>query len=137
MSWWGVGIVGDAYLILHTDKDSSGKLTYNIYFWIGKDCSQVNTFKLFLLEQSRLVAQSSWWYQPGNAVQDEAGAAAFLSVELDDSLGGAPKQNREVQGGESADFLKVLYRDLHCFMPSGAIHYPILAVVLTSQIPAS
>lgn len=67
---------GDAYILLQTiQKPGSSSLEWNLHFWLGKDCSQ-----------------------------DEQGAAAYRTVELDDQLGGGPIQYREVQGSESALF---------------------------------
>jgi gelsolin len=69
---------GDSYIVLNTYKPrpDSDKLAYDVHFWLG-------TY----------------------TTQDEAGTAAYKTVELDDSLGGAPVQYREVQGYESPRFL--------------------------------
>ncbi|XP_067138441.1 gelsolin, cytoplasmic-like isoform X3 [Centruroides vittatus] len=67
---------GDSYILLHTRKTKSGHFDWNIHFWLGTNTSQ-----------------------------DEAGAAAIKSVELDDVLGGSPVQHREVQQHESKLFL--------------------------------
>lgn len=67
---------GDSYIILHTKQAKSGRLEWNIHFWLGRDTSQ-----------------------------DEYTVAAIKSVELDDSLGGSPVQHREVQDHESDLFL--------------------------------
>lgn len=68
---------GDSYIILHTKKDAAtGKLSYDVFFWLGKETTQ-----------------------------DEAGVAAYKTVELDDLLGDEPVQYREVQGNESRQFL--------------------------------
>jgi len=66
---------GDSYIVLFTRKNNNS-FSWDIHFWLGSDTTQ-----------------------------DEAGAAAILSVELDDSLGGAPVQYREVQEHESELFL--------------------------------
>jgi hypothetical protein len=67
---------GDSYIILHTKKNRFGKLEWDLYFWLGKTSSQ-----------------------------DEKGAAAYWTVNLDDSLGGAPIQYRETMEHESERFL--------------------------------
>ena len=70
---------GDAYIVLKTTADpESGKLLYDIHFWLGSECSI-----------------------------DEQGTAAYKTVELDDLKDGLPIQHREVEGHESQDFLQL------------------------------
>jgi len=66
---------GDSYIVLYTYKKED-KILYDVHFWLGQYTSQ-----------------------------DEAGTAAYKTVELDDYLGGLPVQYREVQGFESDKFL--------------------------------
>jgi len=68
---------GDSYIVLNTYKKPEGNAyLFDVHFWLGTHTSQ-----------------------------DEAGTAAYKTVELDDLLGGAPVQHREVQGFESTLFL--------------------------------
>uniref|UniRef100_F6UAI3 Gelsolin n=2 Tax=Monodelphis domestica TaxID=13616 RepID=F6UAI3_MONDO len=67
---------GDAYLILNTIKRRDGSLQYDLHFWLGNECTQ-----------------------------DESGAAAIFTVQMDDYLHGKAVQHREVQGFESPTFL--------------------------------
>jgi gelsolin len=68
---------GDSYIVLNTYKKEGGNaFLFDVHFWLGTHTSQ-----------------------------DEAGTAAYKTVELDDKLGGAPIQHREVQGYESDMFL--------------------------------
>jgi len=71
---------GDSYIVLntYTDPATKDKKLYNVHFWLGKDTSQ-----------------------------DEAGVAAYKTVELDDLLGQLPVQFREVQNFENESFLKL------------------------------
>ncbi|XP_028664389.1 gelsolin-like isoform X1 [Erpetoichthys calabaricus] len=73
---YGDFFTGDAYIVLNTIKQRSGNLQYDLHFWLGDFCSQ-----------------------------DESGAAAIFTIQLDDHLGGKPIQYREVQGHESNVFL--------------------------------
>ncbi|KAH9637563.1 hypothetical protein HF086_014203 [Spodoptera exigua] len=60
---------------IQTTADKRNNLSWNIYYWIGSESSQ-----------------------------DESGAAAILTVGLDDKFNGAAIQHREVLGHESEDF---------------------------------
>jgi len=77
---YGTFFDGDSFIVLHGyyNPETPTKLLYNVHFWLGKDTSQ-----------------------------DEAGVAAYKTVELDDLLGQLPVQFREVQGFESEEFLKL------------------------------
>merc|ERR1711991_698412 len=67
---------GDSYIVLKTYKKED-KFCYDVHFWLGAETTQ-----------------------------DEAGTAAYKTVELDDVLGGVPVQHREVEGHESHLFLR-------------------------------
>ncbi|KAL9260619.1 Villin-4-like protein [Drosera capensis] len=75
-SSYGKFFTGDSYVILKTTASKRGALRHDIHYWLGKDTSQ-----------------------------DEAGAAAIKTVELDAALGGRAVQYREVQGHETEKFL--------------------------------
>jgi gelsolin len=66
---------GDSYIVLHTYKVSDA-FKWDVHFWLG-----------------------------AFTTLDEAGTAAYKTVELDDYLSGVPVQYREVQGSESDKFL--------------------------------
>ncbi|XP_042356291.1 advillin [Plectropomus leopardus] len=65
---------GDCYVLLSTQKVSSS-LSYDIHYWIGSQ-----------------------------STQDEQGAAAVYTIQLDEFLGCTPVQHREVQNHESDAF---------------------------------
>lgn len=68
---------GDSYIVLSTTRDKEDdKLLYDVFFWIGSE-----------------------------STQDEYGVAAYKANELDDLLGDAPVQHREVESHESDAFL--------------------------------
>ncbi|KAL5006142.1 hypothetical protein ScPMuIL_017300 [Solemya velum] len=77
---------GDSYIVLSV-KDAKGALESHVHFWLGHETTQ-----------------------------DEAGVAAYKSVELDDMLDGSPVQHREVEGSESKLFMNY-------FKPKGGIQY--------------
>ncbi|KAF4582792.1 actin-binding protein Fragmin [Ophiocordyceps camponoti-floridani] len=73
---------GDSYVILHSQPlTDSNKLRHDIFFWLGS-----------------------------HTTQDEAGTAAYKTVELDEFLHGAATQHREVQTAPSDEFLALFPR---------------------------
>ncbi|CAL3970524.1 hypothetical protein PZA11_006690 [Diplocarpon coronariae] len=76
---------GDSYIVLHSYKvgesDGREKLVHEIFFWLGSKTSQ-----------------------------DEAGTAAYKTVELDEFLTGVATQRRETQEQPSEDFLELFPR---------------------------
>ncbi|RDW79116.1 gelsolin family protein [Aspergillus mulundensis] len=75
---------GDSYIVLHSTKienEDDKPLRHNIFFWLGS-----------------------------KTTQDEAGTAAYKTVELDEFLNGAATQHREVQGYPSEEFTALFRR---------------------------
>ncbi|XP_026216998.1 villin-1 isoform X3 [Anabas testudineus] len=66
---------GDCYIVLNINENKGSGQTADIHYWIGNTSSQ-----------------------------DEQGAAAIYTTQLDEYLGGSPVQYREVQGSESPRF---------------------------------
>ncbi|XP_013379708.1 advillin-like [Lingula anatina] len=83
---YGNFFTGDSYIV-YQSKLVQGRIEMHIHFWLGEE-----------------------------STQDEMGVAAYKSVELDDSLGGAPIQHRETQGNESKQFLEI-------FRQKGGVRY--------------
>jgi gelsolin len=73
---------GDSFIVLHSYKVGDDKLGHDIFFWLGS-----------------------------KTTQDEAGTAAYKTVELDEFLHGAATQHREVQQSPSDEFL-ALFRNI-------------------------
>ncbi|KAJ5832276.1 hypothetical protein N7474_000587 [Penicillium riverlandense] len=68
---------GDSYIVLHSYKvGDHDKLGHDVFFWLGS-----------------------------KTTQDEAGTAAYKTVELDEFLHGAATQHREIQQHPSDEFL--------------------------------
>lgn len=76
---------GDSYIVLHSykvgNKNDEEKLGHDVFFWLGTHTSQ-----------------------------DEAGVAAYKTVELDEFLHGKATQHREVQESPSDSFMELFPR---------------------------
>jgi gelsolin len=76
---------GDSYIVLHSykvgEKEGREKLVHEIFFWLGS-----------------------------KTTQDEAGTAAYKTVELDEFLRGVATQHREIQQQPSEEFLALFPR---------------------------
>ncbi|KAJ6140511.1 hypothetical protein N7470_010307 [Penicillium chermesinum] len=80
---------GDSYIVLHSYKVGDHKLGHDIFFWLGS-----------------------------KTTQDEAGTAAYKTVELDEFLQGAATQHREIQQQPSEEFLALFH---HIRIRSGGV----------------
>jgi gelsolin len=82
---YGLFYNGDSYIVLYSyqvgDKEGQKRLAHDIFFWLGIKTSQ-----------------------------DEAGTAAYKTVELDEFLHGTATQHREIQQQPSEDFLGLFPR---------------------------
>jgi len=93
---YGTFYNGDSYIVLHTYKDEGGEFHYDIHFWLGQNTSL-----------------------------DEAGTAAYKTVELDTLLDDKPIQHREVEGFESRLFLSYFKKGVYILdggIDSGFFH---------------
>jgi len=76
---------GDSYIVLHSfkvgDSEDNEKLVHDIFFWLGSETTQ-----------------------------DEAGTAAYKTVELDEFLKGVATQHRELEQEPSEEFLALFPR---------------------------
>ncbi|KAK7802514.1 hypothetical protein U0070_018253 [Myodes glareolus] len=123
---YGDFFTGDAYVILKTVQLRNGNLQYDLHYWLGELLLPPTTtlpLKAWIdLEVECYVCQALVsgqgqdylpdtnlmlpCYSVGNECsQDESGAAAIFTVQLDDYLNGRAVQHREVQGFESSTFL--------------------------------
>ncbi|KAJ8955341.1 hypothetical protein NQ318_003435 [Aromia moschata] len=87
---YGKFYTGDSYIVLATKVRKNGQKSYDLHFWLGAETSQ-----------------------------DEAGAAAILTVQLDEQLGGEPIQHREIQDHESQLFLSHFKNGGVRYLPGG------------------
>ena len=77
------------FFSFQTVEDKQKRLSYDVHFWLGLETTQ-----------------------------DESGAAAILTVQLDDQLNGAPIQHREVQEQEGQLF-KSYFSNGISYLPGG------------------
>lgn len=127
---------GDSYVVLSTTKLGGDKFSYEVFFWQGKESTQVilppihgpldqmtsvnlivsaglqrratlACSLLFTASTTGLVQDQRIMPEHMLALQDETGASAILAEQLDASMGGRPQEHRELQGQESPAFQAV------------------------------